>query len=165
MKKIIFFATVAILFVVVFSTQSCIRNVELPNVKYDTTITAVGNTMTCAGQKLTVTKGSFHITEIAKTPTNTSDSIVYTLTVQANELSLVDVNLKKYESNEKLVFQVKAGPKTNPIFSLNAKFHLESNDHTVYVISFKIHSDVSTINNSVIVDKGIFDPSNLGCLL
>ena len=165
MKKVLSLFAVATLVVVMFSIQSCFRSVDsmTNNVKYDTIINPVGQTLTdCAGKNLTITKGSLHLTQTFKTPTTTADSVVYTFTVSANELQLIDQNLKRYESSEKLVFQYKVGPKSIPTVSWNAKFHLESNDHTVLIINFKVHEDANS--NAVIVDKGVFDSQNLGCL-
>jgi hypothetical protein len=165
MKKVLSLLTVATLVIVMFSIQSCFRSVEsmTNNVKYDTIVNPVGQVLTdCGGKNLTITKGSLRLTQTFKSPTNTTDSVVYTFTVKANELQLIDQNNKRYESSEKVIFQVKAGPKTSPVFSIDAKFNLESSDHTILKINFKIHQNINS--GDVVVDKGVFDSQNLGCL-
>lgn len=165
MKKVLSLLTIATLVIVMFSIQSCFRSVDsmTNNVKYDTIVNPVGQVLTnCAGKNLTITKGSLRLTQTFKSPTNTTDSVVYTFTVKANELQLIDQNNKRYESSEKVIFQVKAGPKTAPVFSMDAKFNLESSDHTILKINFKIHQNINS--GGVVVDKGVFDSQNLGCL-
>jgi hypothetical protein len=165
MKRILGILSLASLVVIAVTFQSCFRSVDsmANGVKYDTIVNPVGQVLTdCAGKNLTITKGAMRLTQTFKSPTNVGDSVVYTFTIKANELQLIDQNQKRYESSEKVVFQVKAGPKSNPVFSMDAKFHLESNDHTVLIINFKIHEEIGS--NTIVVDKGVYDSQNMGCI-
>jgi len=161
-KKKLIVVTPLILSLLLLSIQSCKPDVLQPNVKYDNTISTIGNIKDCVGNSLTITKGNIRVIQELIIPNNNPETAFYKITFQSNDFHLKDVNQKEYVSNETLSFQINQALNPSLVFSVLAKLHFINESGNIILLNFNMRQGPGT---GLIVDNPTFNPSNLGCLI